>query len=392
MSKTIPLMFVILILSALGTMAAVIRTPLEAQTVTMLPDSTHEVLVPSMVTTNDLALLYFHRSSVLLSDLVAIIDQATDSADMDKISRDYIVGFPTHRALKPVVRVLVTIKTKKMKSRRGTMSSKANLSSTSAARLSCKGPPIHDVAITDLVSDDTLAMPLYVFTKMPNPLSAQVSLFVKTVTKAIPSAVGMVYSFRNMTLCNTGNCTHTLRVRVSTLREPSAVCPSTVIVKDRVYHLYEAGPTTDTTVFFDEPTTHWSFGFITAGRTDIVGRPAMKLDNNGLIKETQLGEVVTMPVVTWHVLPYQQGNRTWSLGNEWLGFGGIAITPALGVGGGVGWEPLRGMALDAGVTWLHYDTMRKGDKLGAAPSKLSDPFEPTWGRVFFIGLELALTP
>jgi hypothetical protein len=139
------------------------------------------------------------------------------------------------------------------------------------------------------------------------------------------------------------------------------------------------------------PHTRYTFGLVSSV---IVGTPhafggavRAKVNDDGLYVEDPMAAILNMAVVNiqpWgydNATPKPEGRERFRL------FLGTSFTPDFGIGGGVGFGIIRGLAVNAGWTNLFVNTPKGGiDKLGKSPEDKRDPFEIGYIGVWFAGV------
>jgi hypothetical protein len=132
------------------------------------------------------------------------------------------------------------------------------------------------------------------------------------------------------------------------------------------------------------PLEHLSFGAIAAVMGSTSGDRRVKLDSGNLTANPISG-TLSMATLNIHPKRYDPKTATPTQAERFRFFVGACLTPEFGLGAGLGYSFIRGLSINAGYAWMRVDSLRKGDSLGAPPSRPKDPFENGVGETFFVG-------
>lgn len=154
----------------------------------------------------------------------------------------------------------------------------------------------------------------------------------------------------------------------------------------------EAAPTvlTGESTLSNTPLTRWSFGVMTGVLFTEVSRDEarVKLDGN-VIASAPMDRLMTMVILNYHPERY---NAEWpdvTFAERFRWFGGVVLTPDIGLAVGAGLGIVRGLSVNAGAAWLFADTVKGDDAIGGVPSDPKRPFKLRGGAGMFLGLSYA---
>jgi len=138
------------------------------------------------------------------------------------------------------------------------------------------------------------------------------------------------------------------------------------------------------------PRTRYSFSVLTAA---IVGSPhysagtiRSKIGSNGAIVLDPMPTLLTMALVNVHPRSYDAQSDTVTWAERVRFFGGTAVTPDFGLGGGIGVLIVRGLTANAGLANLFVKTVHGSFTPGQTPPAGSAPLAVGGARVWFAGL------
>ena len=130
------------------------------------------------------------------------------------------------------------------------------------------------------------------------------------------------------------------------------------------------------------------FDVATTG-SGIIGRirgPRQATIDSGNYTEQPVARLLTMAAAAWHPWPYDstEPRMTWQERLSVLG-GGV-LTPDPGIGTGVSWGVVRGLAANIGYFWIWVPTAANGAAMGTvAPTNVDEQFIRKINRGVFVG-------
>jgi hypothetical protein len=140
-----------------------------------------------------------------------------------------------------------------------------------------------------------------------------------------------------------------------------------------------------TSAYDNLPLTTWDLGLVAAAILTSGGSDTRVQVSGNVLSPNPLSGTLTMGVVNWHPIPFDSSQFNMERGEVLRIFGGLIITPDIGVGAGVGCALYRGLSLNVGAAWIRVDKLRAGDQIGQPPKDPNHPLATGKRTVTFAG-------
>lgn len=234
----------------------------------------------------------------------------------------------------------------------------------------------YQLVISDTENDSLSS--IYSYEATADPI---VSLIPGFVDKITPFAVSLIS--KQMKPMEEMSTT-TLFVTLSKIETPlsSAEINSEIVYKKKDHTKLEHEST-----FINSPNKRVSFDLMSGYLFGYSDRYFYTIED-GVISENSLDRLITLATVNIHIQKYNPKLKPDSFLQKLKVFGGIGITPKPVVAGGLGYQFIGGLSLNAGVSGISVDDIKSGDTVGNAPTNDDNPFDPKFRTAYFISLSV----